>query len=336
MCSACTSSSPSAVNSAAEQSARSLMFGLNAARRSTAPISSATPVSREISTCERRRDRRAHRPALPPAARALPAVAVLGPPARRAPRPVQSASASDARARRRPRPMRGRASGRSVDRDSGAGRRARGPQRHHLDRRVRAGRSRCGAGARRRTRRPRHGELVALARVAAVERGRRRSATVGRRRRVGRRGGQLGQRRRRARSWSAGVGPRPHEVALARARHSSPTADSTPARGGTITAAMPSASASAQACSGPAPPKATSASPRGRRPARPTPPAAPLHRRVDHRDHALGGRRRRRSSAAAGRVDVEPADAGRARRPAGMRPATRSASVTVGSVPPRP
>ena len=43
MCSAWTSSSPSAVNRAAEQSARSLMFGLNAARRSTAPISSAMP-----------------------------------------------------------------------------------------------------------------------------------------------------------------------------------------------------------------------------------------------------------------------------------------------------
>ncbi len=51
MCSACTSSSPAGVNRAAEQSARSLMLGLNAARRSTAPISSATPVSREISTC---------------------------------------------------------------------------------------------------------------------------------------------------------------------------------------------------------------------------------------------------------------------------------------------
>ncbi len=35
MCSACASSSPSAVNSAHEQSARSLMFGLYAARRST-------------------------------------------------------------------------------------------------------------------------------------------------------------------------------------------------------------------------------------------------------------------------------------------------------------
>ena len=55
MCSACTSSSPAAVNSAAEQSARSLMFGLYAARRSTAPISSAAPVSREIEDLQRRR-----------------------------------------------------------------------------------------------------------------------------------------------------------------------------------------------------------------------------------------------------------------------------------------
>ena len=51
MCSACTSSSPPAVNSAAEQSARSLMLGLYDARRSTAPISSAMPVRRAISTC---------------------------------------------------------------------------------------------------------------------------------------------------------------------------------------------------------------------------------------------------------------------------------------------
>ena len=62
MCSACTSSSPSAVNSAAEQSARSLMFGLNAARRSTAPISSATPSSRYDEHLQRSRiERHAHR-----------------------------------------------------------------------------------------------------------------------------------------------------------------------------------------------------------------------------------------------------------------------------------
>ena len=46
MCSAWTSRRPSAVNTAHEESARSLMFGLNAARRSTTPISSAIPVRR--------------------------------------------------------------------------------------------------------------------------------------------------------------------------------------------------------------------------------------------------------------------------------------------------
>ncbi len=51
MFSAWASSSPSAVNTAAEQSARSLMLGLKAARRSTAPISSATPVSRDSRIC---------------------------------------------------------------------------------------------------------------------------------------------------------------------------------------------------------------------------------------------------------------------------------------------
>ena len=43
MCSAWTSSSPAAVNTAAEQSARSLIFGERADRRSTSPISVATP-----------------------------------------------------------------------------------------------------------------------------------------------------------------------------------------------------------------------------------------------------------------------------------------------------
>ena len=42
---------PLRVNTAAEQSARSLMLGLKDDRRSTAPISSATPVSREMRTC---------------------------------------------------------------------------------------------------------------------------------------------------------------------------------------------------------------------------------------------------------------------------------------------
>ena len=45
-----------------------------------------------------------------------------------------------------------------------------------------------------------------------------------------------------------------------------PTADNTPARGGTITVAMPSDCANSQACSGPAPPKATRANPAGSTP----------------------------------------------------------------------
>src|ERR671937_3240437 len=44
MCSACATISPSGSNTAAEQSARSLMFGEYAARRSATPISSATPA----------------------------------------------------------------------------------------------------------------------------------------------------------------------------------------------------------------------------------------------------------------------------------------------------
>jgi hypothetical protein len=43
MCSACATSSASGPKTAAEQSSRSLMFGEYAVRRSTAPISSATP-----------------------------------------------------------------------------------------------------------------------------------------------------------------------------------------------------------------------------------------------------------------------------------------------------
>ena len=120
MCSACTSSSPAAVKSAAEQSARSLMFGLYAARRSTAPISSATPVSREIEDLQRRRvegsaltcapsptrrarpARRPSRRAPTPCSRARPRPS--GPTTRgavdqREARPIVSGAARDARAR---------------------------------------------------------------------------------------------------------------------------------------------------------------------------------------------------------------------------------------------
>lgn len=50
MCSAWARRAPAGSNTAAEQSARSLMFGLNAPLRSTAPISAATPESLAIRT----------------------------------------------------------------------------------------------------------------------------------------------------------------------------------------------------------------------------------------------------------------------------------------------
>ena len=71
--------------------------------------------------------------------------------------------------------------------------------------------------------------------------------------------------------------------------HSSPTAENTPARGGTTTARMPSASATAHACSGPAPPNATSARSRGSTPCSTRHHAhRAFHRRVHHRDHPVG------------------------------------------------
>ena len=70
------------------------------------------------------------------------------------------------------------------------------------------------------------------------------------------------------------------------------------------------------------------------------PPHGLLHRGVDHRQHPVGRRLRRPPGRVLegrrGRVPVELAQRRRSRASAGMRPATRSASVTVGSVPPRP
>jgi hypothetical protein len=53
MCAACAHSSPSASKTAQEKSRRSLMFGENALRRSTAPISSHKPFKRlaNIESC---------------------------------------------------------------------------------------------------------------------------------------------------------------------------------------------------------------------------------------------------------------------------------------------
>ena len=99
-----------------------------------------------------------------------------------------------------------------------------------------------------------------------------------------------------------------------------------------MTAAMPSASATAHAWSGPAPPNATSASPRGVdaafRPSPPAPPAPSPRRRP--RRHRRPTRRRGRGHASAAPTSRRPSPGS---VPAGIRPRTRSASVTVGATP---
>ncbi len=130
------------------------------------------------------------------------------------------------------------------------------------------------------------------------------------------------------------------DVALVLAGEPQPAADSTPARGGTTTAAMPSASASAHACNGPAPPKATSARPAGstprstetRRTAR-SMRASTTSSTSSAADSASPMPRPTSAFAAASTSSVPSASNPTA---AGMRPATRLASVTVGSVPPVP
>ena len=124
-----------------------------------------------------------------------------------------------------------------------------------------------------------------------------------------------------------------HERTRSRCRGSTASRPrtATPARAGTITAAIPSASASAQACSGPAPPNATSASPRG------STPRSTVTRRTASSmaalttaitsvgvDAAPSQRRRRRLDGPGGR-------ARRRWRLGGDGPATRLASVTVGA-----
>ena len=119
--------------------------------------------------------------------------------------------------------------------------------------------------------------------------------------------------------------------------------ESTPGRGGITTVGMSSNSASRHACSGPAPPNATRAKRRGSCP-RPidtvrmaramelsmisTMPAA-----ASSTPRPSGAPTRASMAARAASTSSgisPPSSAG------GMRPSTRCASVTVGSVPPRP
>ena len=159
---------PSAVNSAAEQSARSLMFGLNAARRSTAPISSATPARRDDEDLQRRRRRGSRALRSAPGQHERAGDAGLGPPA--VGHPDRAVGLGDDRRARRPR-ARSRRRQRRPDRvgEATPARRPAPPITSTGD--VRAGRSRCAARARPwKPSTRRHRQLVALAGVAAVER----------------------------------------------------------------------------------------------------------------------------------------------------------------------
>ena len=177
----------------------------------------------------------------------------------------------------------------------------------------------------------RHGELVALAGVAAVDRRGGDRVAADQLRRLGR---PAGAERRRARCGRAGVG---HERTRSRwigrreqarprtARPPAPARSPRPSRG------RRPARRRAAARRRRRPPAPASG---GRRRAPPTRPAAPAPSRRRRR-----GSRRRRSRRPAP-APAPPPRRSSTRPPkaasAGIRPATRSASVTVGSVPPRP
>ena len=214
MCSACTSSSPPAVNSAAEQSARSLMFGLNAARCSTAPISSAIPGQPRDQHLQRRRHRSTSRPR---------SVAGQDPGAvgGRGRRSSRRGPRRCSRARRRPRGRRRASRGHGGSSAGSSARRAAGPgaERDDLDRDVRARRSRCAARARRGT--PRSPSTVSSWLWPAYRQSRNVSTSTAM-------PGEPVERRHLASERVAGrrdagvigrVGPRPHELPLRRRRH---------------------------------------------------------------------------------------------------------------------
>ena len=250
MCSAWTSSVPSGVNSAAEQSARSLMFGLYAARRSTAPISSATPVSREISTWSAAGS--IHARARAPTSRA-----------RAAPRPSPRGSTWCSRASATTAGPRDRArstAGRSVDSQRRGGGRAR-PHRDDLDRRSGPRVTVAPLVLGREVVRRRHRDLVALPDVAAVDRGLDR--------RVGRPRARARRAATSARAASSAVrvaAPTVCTTSCRRGEHSKPTAEPTPARGGTITAAHAERVGDRARVQRPAPPNATARARRGSTP----------------------------------------------------------------------
>ena len=278
------------------------MFAENAERISTAPISSATARRALPMTCRLDVHGRRHRPAS--RRRRLAAPAVPGP--------------STSRRPARPRPRR-RAAARSW-----RGRRSSGP----------AARARCAAP------RARARASGRRSRSAPRARGGTRSATS-----PAERDGEL-ERLAAVAEVGLAVAPaarrRPAsgiDVASARASRrsspsASPSAESTPAAAGRAPCAISSSSASAHACSGPAPPKATSAKSARIVAAldRDDAAARAASRRSRPRRRPPGRDRPRERALGGGAVELEAA--GEA-RPA-SRPSRRFASVTVGSVPPRP
>ena len=118
----------------------------------------------------------------------------------------------------------------------------------------------------------------------------------------------------------------------------SPSAHSRPGDGGTMTGKEPISSATALACSGPAPPKATSANSRGSWPrwtliTRSAPAMFSLTiRRMPSAAASRPAPSRRRPSATAARAASTSSDISPPIRSAGRWPSTTLASVTVGSV----
>ena len=143
---------------------------------------------------------------------------------------------------------------------------------------------------------------------------------------------------RRSASPATGSSPacsRGHTYALTASRRSSlatrPSAESTPAAPGTSTVSIPSSSASAHACNGPAPPKATSAKPAG---------SCPRSTETTRSARSISALTISMTSAGSSSSSaLSAADLSSSRPPAsvgGSRSRRRFASVTVGCVPPRP
>ena len=146
-----------------------------------------------------------------------------------------------------------------LQRDLGAGRDGGGAQGDELDRRGRGRRGRSGARARRGRRpRARPGPRTGSAARTTARRsaGRPRRGSPRRRRRA--------RRRARSRPSASESGcSRLREASRRRSAAARPTAESTPLAGRHSTRVAPSWVASSQACSGPAPPKASSEAPAG-------------------------------------------------------------------------